>query len=619
MCGISGIINYDLSKEVDDLDLEGITDVIAHRGPDGFGYWKNNNIALGHRRLSIIDIDGSKQPMSIKDNLYTITYNGEIYNYLELKTELKDLGYSFKTKGDTEVVLKAYQEWDVDCVKKFRGMFSFAIVDVEKNEVFIARDHFGIKPLVYYVGDTYFMFGSEIQQFPKHDQFKKSIEVNAIYQYLQFGYIPAPITIYKNLYKLEPGNYLRISFEGKILEQKEYYDVDFKPDNSISYQEWVNNVESAIDKSVEYHKIADVPYGAFLSGGIDSSLISSSLAAHGKNVDVFTMGFDNNKLNEVPYAKEVAKKFELKHHIEYIDIKDMENVLPKLLEHYGEPFADSSAIPTYYITKKIREHLPVVLSGDGGDEAFGGYYSYQNYLKIRKPNPPNQGYKNYGKKFLSKLGFKFGATPREPNLKDWMGLVGYFKGDTLINMFNSDTQKKINFTLGPYFKWYNKAKEKGLDMYSIASYLDYKTYIHGDILTKVDIASMMNSLEVRTPLIDVDIVNLMAKIPTKHKISRNYDGTWQKKKILNAIASKRFGEKFIERKKQGFNAPIEDWFKDETNLGTEINSIIKSKESKIYEFLDYKEINKMFNEPGNSNFNRKYQFFVLEKWLKANI
>jgi len=619
MCGISGIINYNLTTEVDEVDLKNITDVIAHRGPDGFGYWKQNNIALGHRRLSIIDLKGSKQPMSIENDDYTITYNGEIYNYLELKFELENLGYSFESKGDTEVVLKAYQEWDVNCVNKFRGMFSFAIVNTKKNEIFIARDHFGIKPLLYYVGETYFMFGSEIQQFTKHPQFQKIIDVNAIYHYLQFGYIPAPISIYKNLYKLEPGNYLRVSFDGKIIEQKEYYDIDFKADNSISYQEWVSKVESAIDTSVAYHKIADVPYGAFLSGGIDSSLISSSLAKHGKNVDVFTMGFHNHKFNEVPYAKEVAKKFDLKHHIEYIDMKDMEDVLPKLLEHYGEPFSDSSAIPTYYITKKIREYLPVVLSGDGGDEAFGGYYSYQNYLKILKPNPPREGYKNYGKKFLSKLGFKFGSTPRNPNLKDWISVVGNYDETKLSNLFNEATRNTINFTETLYSKWYKKAKSNNLDTYSTVSYLDYKTYIHGDILTKVDIASMMNSLEVRTPLIDVEIINLMAKIPTKHKISRNYDGTWQKKKILNTIASKRFGKKFTERKKQGFNAPIEDWFTDKTNFGTQINSIIKSKQSKIYEFLNFEEVNKIFEDSTAINFNRKYQFFVLEMWLKVNI
>tara|TARA_R110002072_G_scaffold33696_18_gene101900 strand:- start:2218 stop:4077 length:1860 start_codon:yes stop_codon:yes gene_type:complete len=619
MCGISGIINYNLTTEVDEVDLKNITDAIAHRGPDGFGYWKQNNIALGHRRLSIIDLKGSKQPMSIENDDYTITYNGEIYNYLELKFELENLGYSFESKGDTEVVLKAYQEWDVNCVNKFRGMFSFAIVDTKKNEIFIARDHFGIKPLLYYVGETYFMFGSEIQQFTKHPQFQKIIDVNAIYHYFQFGYIPAPISIYKNLYKLEPGNYLRVSFDGKIIEQKEYYDIDFKADNSISYQEWVSKVESAIDTSVAYHKIADVPYGAFLSGGIDSSLISSSLAKHGKNVDVFTMGFHNHKFNEVPYAKEVAKKFDLKHHTEYIDMKDMEDVLPKLLEHYGEPFSDSSAIPTYYISKKIREHLPVVLSGDGGDEAFGGYYSYQNYLKILKPNPPREGYKNYGKKFLSKLGFKFGSTPRNPNLKDWISVVGNYDETKLSNLFNEATRNTINFTDTLYSKWYKKAKSNNLDTYSTVSYLDYKTYIHGDILTKVDIASMMNSLEVRTPLIDVEIINLMAKIPTKYKITRNYDGTWQKKKILNSIASQRFGKEFTNRKKQGFTAPIEDWFKDETKFGAEINSIIKEPKSKIYQYLDFDEVNKIFEHSTTINFNKKYQFFVLERWLKANL
>ena len=233
-------------------------------------------------------------------------------------------------------------------------MFSFAIVDTKKNEIFIARDHFGIKPLLYYVGETYFMFGSEIQQFTKHPQFQKIIDVNAIYHYFQFGYIPAPISIYKNLYKLEPGNYLRVSFDGKIIEQKEYYDIDFKADNSISYQEWVSKVESAIDTSVAYHKIADVPYGAFLSGGIDSSLISSSLAKHGKNVDVFTMGFHNHKFNEVPYAKEVAKKF---------DLNIMENhfLIVQLFQHTILQKKLESIYLWFYLVMEVMKHLEATI------------------------------------------------------------------------------------------------------------------------------------------------------------------------------------------------------------------------------------------------------------------
>ena len=331
------------------------------------------------------------------------------------------------------------------------------------------------------------------------------------------------------------------------------------------------------------------------------------------------MGFDNNEINEVPYAKEVAQKFNLKHHIEYIDMSDMENVIDRIIKHYGEPFSDSSAIPTFYITKKIREYLPVVLSGDGGDEAFGGYYSYQNYLKILKPNPPREGYKNYGKKFLSKLGYKFASIPKEPTLEDWLNIIGRYNKSTLQTIFKQELLKKINPNKNPFYKWYQVAKKKELDPYTTVSYLDYKTYIHGDVLTKVDIASMMNSLEVRTPLIDLSIINLMSKIPSKHKISRNFNGSWQKKKVLNAIAKKRFGNEFVERKKRGFVAPIEDWFEKTTPLGKEIDAIIKSNKSKIYDYLDFEEVNSLYYKTKTPNFNMKYQFFVLEKWLISNI
>lgn len=616
MCGISGIINYDRKKVVDSNDLERITDVIAHRGPDGFGYWSKDNIGLGHRRLSIIDLSGSKQPMSVEEDRYTITYNGEIYNFLELKNELFQLGHSFKSTGDTEVILKAYIEWGKDCLQKFRGMFAFAIVDTVKREVFIARDHFGIKPLVYYTGKHSFVFGSEIQQFKELNYFSREINVNALSEYFKYGYIPAPLTIYNNLHKLEPGFYLKLNLEGQILEHEQYYDVDFNIDNSVSYEEWTERVEKALDTSVNYHKIADVPYGSFLSGGIDSSLIASSLTDEQKSVDVFTMGFSNKNIDEVPYAKQVAEKYNLNHHIEYCDMSNMEDSLLKLIEHYGEPYADSSCIPTYFISKKIREYLPVVLSGDGGDEAFGGYYSYQNFLKIKNPHAPNQDYKNIIKRGLKLFGKTFKTNPRDPDLNDWISLVGYFNQEEISTFFNEDVIKNIDLENHVYKKWYDIGKERNLDDYTIGSYLDYKTYMHGDILTKVDIASMMNSLEVRTPFIDVEIVSLMAKIPAKYKITRNRDGSWDKKKILNSISEKRFGRQFIERKKQGFYIPLQDWLSEKTKLGNSFHKIIQNENSYIYKYLNSERIQDLFSDSSKLNYNKMYQILVLEKWLK---
>ena len=613
MCGISGIINYHQSNKVKLDDLKKITDVIAHRGPDGSGYWLRDNIGFGHRRLSIIDLEGSNQPMSIEDDNFVITFNGEIYNYLELKKELITLGYSFKTNGDTEVILKAYEHWGTECIQKLRGMFAFSIWDNIKKEAFIARDHFGIKPLIYYRGQDFFMFGSEIQQFRKHVKFNREVNINALSDYLKYGYIPAPLTIFKDLYKLEPGNFLRINHYGKIIEHKEYFDVEFKPNSKVSYDEWIERVEEAIDASVAYHKIADVPYGSFLSGGIDSSLIASSLAEKGKSVDVFTMGFSDNEFNEVPYAKQVVKKYNLKHHIEHVKMNDVEDILPKLIQHYGEPFSDSSAIPTYYISKKIREHLPVVLSGDGGDEAFGGYYSYQNYLKIQNPHPPKEGYKNYIKSALKYIGKTYKTTPRTPNLDDWVNVISRFNTEQTKKVLRF---KELDFENDIYYKWYKKGISQNLDAYSLVSYLDFKTYLHGDILTKVDIASMMNSLEVRTPLIDVEIVNLMAQIPQKYKITRNYDGSWNKKMILNSISEKRFGSEFVNRKKQGFAAPLHNWFGKTTALGKRSFEMINSKNSKMYDFLEQNEIQSIFKNNENLDFNKLYQLFILEEWLK---
>lgn len=616
MCGIAGIINCDISKNCNKKYLENITHAVAHRGPDGYGFWINDNIGLGHRRLSIIDLKTGNQPLQIQDNKLAITFNGEIYNYLELKKQLQSKGYSFITNSDTEVILVGYHYWGEAVVKHLRGMFAFAIVNVVKQQVFIARDPFGIKPLVYYQGADFFMFGSEIQQFKLHPNFKKDIDVSALAEYIKYGYIPAPLTIFKDLRKLEPGNYLSVSFKGDILEKKEYYNVEFNPDYKPSYQDWVERVEQAIDSSVSYHKIADVPYGSFLSGGIDSSLIASSLAKHGKHVDAFTMGFANNDFDEVPYAKQVAQKYQLNHHIAYVNMDDMQAVFPKLIQHFGEPFADSSAIPTYYITKKIRDYLPVVLSGDGGDEAFGGYYSYQNFLKILNPNPPNEHYKNTLKRLLKYVGKTYDTTPRNPDLNDWITLVGYHNEAQLNQLLIPEVYKKINPQENVFEKWYKKAKEQKLDSYSLASYLDYKTYIHSDILTKVDIAAMMNSLEVRTPLIDVDIVNLMAQIPSKYKISRNDDGSWNKKKILNSIAAKRFGTDFILRKKQGFTAPLADWFGPKTAFGKEFNEILQNKNANLFNYLNRQQVQSQFTDKNKVNYQKLYLLFTLEKWFE---
>lgn len=611
MCGISGIINYDNNQHIDSIELSKMTDAIKHRGPDGYGYWIYKNIGLGHRRLSIIDLEGSAQPMSIEDENFTLTYNGEIYNFQELKRELIKLGADFKTRGDTEVLLKSYEQWGTGCLHKFRGMFSFAIVDKVKQEVFLARDHFGIKPLIYHTGRSCFLFGSEIHQIVQHSSFRKEINLTALSEYMKFGYIPSPLTIYNNVHKLDPGNYLRVDFNGKILEKNEYYDVDFLPNSSFSFEQWVEETEKAIDSSVNYHKIADVPYGTFLSGGIDSSLIASSLARQGKDVDAFTMGFNNKQFNEVPFAKEVAKQYNLKHHIEYVDMSDVEAIFPKLIQHYGEPFSDSSAIPTYYITKKIQETLPVVLSGDGGDEAFGGYFSYQNFLKIEAPNAPKHHYKNQLKGFLKHVGLKYATAPRKSNIYDWINIVSYHNEEKVTSLLNKDVLKEVDTKSEIYHKWYEKARLKGYDPYTTASYLDYKTYIHGDILTKVDIASMMNSLEVRTPLIDKEMIGLMSKIPSKYKISRNRDGSWNKKMILNSIAEKRFGSDFINRKKQGFSVPLQDWFSEKTSIGNDFKSIINSNKSEIFNFLDFDAIHKI----GDKNTNSKYQLYFLEKWL----
>ena len=380
MCGIAGIMRWN-GKVPDQSEIERMTAAIAHRGPDGVGFLCRDGVALGHRRLAIIDPAGGHQPMSDGDETVWITYNGEMYNYLELKEELRRKGHDFVTNSDTEVVIHAYQEWGAECLGKFRGMFAFALADFRERKLFLARDQFGIKPLYYRTGNGYLAFASELVALREVDDAVPEGSLWALELYLRYQYIPTPHTIYRDVYKLPPASYLLMDFDGQAAEPVKYWDLNFRAEKGTSDADWEERADSVITDSVKAHLVADVPFGVFLSGGIDSSLVALKMSQIlERPVQAFAIGFKEERYSELAFAEQVARQCGIELHTAVIE-DDSLDFLPELIAHYGEPFGDSSAVPTWHVSRLARERVPMVLSGDGGDEGFAGYHSYDYWMQ----------------------------------------------------------------------------------------------------------------------------------------------------------------------------------------------------------------------------------------------
>lgn len=604
MCGIAGYISLD--GIASDGIIRQMTDAISHRGPDGFGHKIFDNVAIGHRRLSIIDLASGAQPMANASETIWITYNGELYNYLEIKEKLIGFGYSFKTSSDTEVIIYAYEKWGEECLSYFRGMFAFAICDLNKQKLFIARDHFGIKPLFYYQSKNAIAFGSELQQFKSMPNFDTTIDLNAIDQYLWLQYIPAPLTVFKSIKKLKAAHYITIDFSGNISEQKQYWDLDFSKKQVKTKKEWIEATDEVIKNSVKAHLVSDVPFGAFLSGGIDSSLVVGYMCeVLNKKVETFSIGFEEEEYNELKYAEVVAKKFNTNHHVEIVK-PDALDILPKLVKHYGEPFGDSSCIPTYYVCELARKHVTMALSGDGGDECFAGYNSYTSWLEHQPIN-----YRTGIKKMLFPLAEKLlpARYPKEDILKTWISKMSYLEADWRTKLWNSEFHSHISKMPQGFDTLFENTKN--FSKVNKVQYIDMKTYMNFDILTKVDTASMMHSLEVRTPLIDKNVWEFAATIPEEFNIN-NKSGEWRGKLLLKEIMLKNFPQEFVHRKKQGFGVPISKWFADKGELNALLQDKILSQNSLIKTYFNQTTINSLISANHSGGL---WLILFLEEWL----
>jgi asparagine synthase (glutamine-hydrolysing) len=549
MCGITGILDLKANREIDQATLIKMRDVMFHRGPDGAGIYCEAGVGLGHRRLAIIDISAGHQPLSNRDKNITITFNGEIYNYKELTKELKSRGYQFETQSDTEAIVHAYEAWGEDCVDHLRGMFAFAIWDKRKHTLFLARDRMGIKPLLYSITeDGHFIFASEHKALLEYPGLKRTIKTNSIETYFALGYIAEPDTIYANIYKLQAGHTLTI-VNKTVKPVNRYWDIPFQPDIELDEESAQKELVRQLTEAIEIRMVAEVPLGAFLSGGIDSSSVVALMSSLQKDpINTCSIGFDSSSYDESHYADQVADK---------------------LIDVYDEPFADSSALPTYRVCQIARKNVTVALSGDGADELMSGYRRHQFHLKeekLRSLLPAAIRKPIFGT--IGKLYPKADWAPQILRAKTTFQALGmnsvdaYFHSvsqnghQTRQDLFSGDLLAELSgYNAVEVFR-HHAEKSPTKNAQSLIQYLDMKTYLVDDILTKVDRASMANSLEVRVPLLDHKLVEWVSGIDNRFK----YDGKVGKS-LLKKSMEPYLPHDLLYRKKMGFSIPLAEWFR----------------------------------------------------------
>lgn len=571
MCGISGKIFFNGSS-VSQQDILAMNEKIKHRGPDDGGVYisPDKKVGLGHRRLSIIDLSPlGHQPMNYLDR-YWIVFNGEIYNFQEKREMLQREGYSFKSKTDTEVILALYDKFGKKCLEHLRGMFAFAIYDEKEKTIFCARDRVGKKPFKYYLDDNVFIFASELKAILTQKEYHKEPDYIAIHHYLTLQYCPAPMTGFKDIKKLEPAHFLFIDLRTRKIEKERYWKLDYSKKLNLSEDEWKKIIMEKLEECVKLRMLSDVPLGAFLSGGIDSSAVVGIMSKlSDKPVKTFSIGFEEEKYNELPYARMIADKFKTDHK-EFIIKPNAIEILPMLVKQYEEPYADSSALPTYYVSKMTREYVTVALNGDGGDENFAGYpwYSIQKFVNFYENFSfihnlfiapiCNTLDKNFKNDFLEKLN-RFAKTLSQENSKRYLSYICYFtnkmKGELYATDFKNRVLGKDSFNILKS-KFNESFTSNRLDQ---ALYVDINSYLPDDLLAKVDIASMMVALEGRSPFLDHEMMELTAKIPAELKLKSMNNKKYILKKTLEELVPREI----LYRPKRGFQVPIEAWFKND--------------------------------------------------------
>lgn len=586
MCGIAGKIYFHQKNTVSVNDLKKMGEAIVHRGPDDSGTYlsQDRSVGFSFRRLAIIDLSAKgHQPMSYKKR-YSIVFNGEIYNYREERDKLIALGHVFHSQTDTEVILALYDQYKEKCLDHLRGMYAFAIHDEKERVVFCARDRVGKKPFKYFFDGKVFLFASELKAILTQSDYHKEVDYEAIHHYLTFQYVPAPKTGFKGIEKLEPGHSLTVDMAKGTISKKRYWRLDYAQKLDLSEDAWKKRIMEKLDESVRLRMIADVPLGAFLSGGIDSSAVVALMSQHSTSpVKTFSIGFKEQKYSELTYARMVAEKFKTDH-TEFIVEPSAIEVLPLLVRHYEEPYADSSGLPSYYLSKLTREHVTVALNGDGGDENFAGYsrYSVQKFalaydrfrlLHRLFGKPAAAAFYAVAKTTLAERANRFAQTMAKNYPERYVNYICYFTNQEKRTLYTDQFAHQMASLNSEDLIAEKFAEANTPDKLDQTLYADFTTYLPDDLLVKMDIATMAVSLEARSPFLDHEMLELTAQIPHSLKLK----GTDDKKYILKEALRGLVPDEVMFRPKMGFSVPIEHWFRGD--LGSYVRSILLSKQS----------------------------------------
>lgn len=612
MCGITGYFG-----ETDENILKKMTNALKHRGPDDQGYFINKNIGLGHRRLSIIDLsDKGRQPIENEEGTIKLVFNGEIYNFQELRKDLISKGHKFRSQTDSEVIIHQYEENGIDCFKKFNGMFALAIWDENKEKLILSRDRYGQKPLYWTLINRNLIFASELKSVLLHPSVKKELNCLSLYRYFSFDYVPQSETIFKNIYKLANGSLL--IFEDNKVEIKSYYDIELG-NNNIGFSSAKNKLGKLLEDSVEKRLIADVPIGVFLSGGIDSSVITYFAKKQKEDIKTFSIGFSESSFDESSYAKQISDFLKTEHYHQEFKPKDLLDVIPEISEKLDEPFGDPSILPTYLLSKFTVKNVKVALGGDGGDELLMGYPNHQvqkiiNLTKIahlrakglsdlfEKAFPvseKNLTFSYKAKRYIHSLGF--------PVLyRDFLNIGGYIEGVEKMFNFKVDKKELFNFAQDFLGEYKDKKYLKKVNL------LLMKYYLQDDILFKVDRASMYNSLEVRAPFLDFRLADFINSLPLEYKLKG-----LKTKYILKELMKDKLPDNIINRPKKGFGVPLSSWFKKD--LKDYLLKTLSKKEIEKTGLFDYSFIKKRIDEHlNNKRDNRKilWNLVVFQNWAR---
>ena len=620
MCGIAGKFNFDPNRSIDRERLTAMTSVIAHRGPDADGFYVGAGIGLGHRRLSIIDLSTGDQPLANEDRTIWVIFNGEIYNFADVRIELEAHGHRFRTHSDTEVIVHAYEQWGDRAVDRFRGMFAFALWDEPKRRLLLVRDRLGVKPLYYSPTPAGVTFGSEIKALLEDPDVPRGWSADALDAYLTLQYVPSPSTMYRGVLKL-PAAHLLVAERGTVTVRR-YWDLQFTGDGDPAREEeYLDRLDALVTESVRLRLVSDVPLGAFLSGGIDSSAVVASMAetCGADRVITTSVGFDEGGFNELEHARTVARHLGVTQHEEIVR-PEITDLLPALAWHLDEPFADSSAVPTYYVSKAARRHVTVALSGDGGDELWAGYARHrveQWELTARQWLGAAGGRiagRLAGRLPLAVKGMRsirhLGLSPADACAQKHA--YGLFEQDVRGSLYSRDFAHEVRHAdpFAGFRDAYNDCDSR--DPLDRALYVDVRTYLVDDILTKVDKMSMAVSLESREPLLDHKLLEFAASVPASLKLKNG-----QGKYLLRRLLERRVPKSIVDRPKQGFSAPIGEWLRGP--LAPMVDSLLLDRRMRERGVFDHGAVAAMWREHRDGSQDHRHRLWslvMLELWFR---